>query len=53
VAPAALATSFPPDEINRLGFHLYARLQPETSDEASGWGAKRELKPARLQTARF
>ncbi len=52
-AMEALAASYPPDELNRIGFHLYERFRPEVPDDVSGWGAKGELKLAHIQNARF
>ncbi len=49
----ALAASYPPDELNRIGFHLYERFRPEVPDDVTSWGAKGELKLARIQNARF
>ncbi|MCI4679662.1 hypothetical protein K9U39_08660 [Rhodoblastus acidophilus] len=52
-AMLALAASYPPDELNRLGFHLYERFRPEVPDDVSGWGAKAELKLERIRNARI
>ena len=52
-AMTTLAASYPPDELNRIGFHLYERFRPEVLDDVGGWGAKGELKLARIQNARF
>ncbi len=52
-AMEALAASYPPDELNRIGFHLYERFRPEVPDDVSGWGAKAELKLERIRNARI
>jgi hypothetical protein len=52
-AMVALAASYPPDELNRIGFHLYERFRPEVPDDVSGWGAKGELKLGRIENARL
>ncbi len=52
-AMEALAESYPPDELNRIGFHLYERFRPEAPEGVSGWGAKGELKPERIRNARI
>ncbi|MGO8740560.1 hypothetical protein [Rhodoblastus sp.] len=46
-----LAASYPPDDLNRIGFHLYERFRPEAPDDVSGWGAKGELKVGRIRNA--
>ncbi|PZR09185.1 MAG: hypothetical protein DI532_20520 [Azospirillum brasilense] len=38
-----LAASLDPDELNRVGFHLYERFRPEVPADVRGWGAKGEL----------
>ncbi len=48
-----LAASYPPDDLNRIGFHLYERFRPEVPDDVSGWGAKAELKLERIRNARI
>ena len=50
-AMEALAASYPPEELNRIGFHLYERFRPEAPDDVSGWGAKGELKVGRIRNA--
>jgi len=52
-AMEALAACYEPDELNRIGFHLYERFRPEVPDDVSGWGAKGELKLRRIQNARL
>ena len=52
-AMEALAASYPPEEINRIGFHLYERFRPEVPHDVSGWGAKGELKVGRIRNARI
>lgn len=52
-AMTALAASYPPDELNRIGFHLYERFRPEVPDDVSGWGAKGGLKLERIRNARI
>ena len=44
-----LAASLPPDELNRVGFHLYERFRPEVPAGAKGWGAKGVLDLARVR----
>lgn len=39
-----LAESFPPEELNRRGFYLYADLRPEVS----GWGGRGEVRCSRI-----
>ncbi len=48
-----LAASYPPEELNRIGFHLYERFRPETPDDVTGWGTKAELKVERIRNARI
>jgi hypothetical protein len=36
----ALAASFPPEELNRVGFRLYEKFRPDVPKGAEGWGAK-------------
>lgn len=50
-AMEALAASYPPEELNRIGFYLYERFRPEVPADASGWGAKGELKLGRIRNA--
>jgi hypothetical protein len=50
-AMESLAASYPPDELNRIGFHLYERFRPEVPEDVSGWGAKGELKVGRIRNA--
>ncbi len=47
----ALASSLPPDELNRTGFRRYERFRPEVPDGVQGWGAKAELRIERIETA--
>lgn len=37
-AMEGLAASIPPDELNRVGFHLYERFRPDVAAGAKGWG---------------
>ena len=46
-----LAAALPPDELNRVGFHLYERFRPEVPDGARGWGAKGVLDLAKVEAA--
>lgn len=39
-----LADSFEPEELNRVGFGLYADFRPESDGGAKGWGQKAEMK---------
>jgi hypothetical protein len=48
-----LAAAYPPEELNRIGFHLYERFRPEVPGDVSGWGAKAELKVERIRNARI
>jgi hypothetical protein len=50
-AIAALAASFPPDELNRVGVRLYERFRPDVPEGAQGWGAKGELRIERIAGA--
>jgi hypothetical protein len=50
-AMEALATSLPPEELNRVGFRLYERFRPEVPEGPKGWGAKGELRFERIQGA--
>jgi hypothetical protein len=50
-AMEALAASYPPEELNRIGFYLYERFRPEIPGDVSGWGAKGELKVGRIRNA--
>ena len=47
-----LAASYSPDELNRVGFHLYERFRPEVPSDVTGWGAKGELRLDRIRDAR-
>lgn len=47
-AMEALAASLPPEELNRVGFRLYERFRPDVPKGAQGWGAKGELRIARI-----
>lgn len=42
-AMEGLASSLPPDELNRTGFRLYERFRPEVPDGVEGWGRKAVL----------
>lgn len=46
-----LATSMPPDELNRVGFRLYEHFRPEVPAGAKGWGAKGVLDLTRIEDA--
>jgi hypothetical protein len=46
-----LASSLPPEELNRVGFRLYERFRPEVPDGVEGWGAKAVLDIARIRKA--
>ena len=50
-AMAGLASSLPPEELNRVGFRLYERFRPEVPEGAQGWGAKGELRLERIREA--
>ena len=50
-AMEALAASFDPKELNRVGFRLYEHFRPEVPADARGWGAKGELHPQRIREA--
>jgi len=50
-AMEALAASFPPVELNRIGFRLYERFRPDVPEGAQGWGAKGELRIERIAGA--
>jgi hypothetical protein len=50
-AMEALASSLPPDELNRTGFRLYERFRPEVPEGVEGWGAKAELRIERIRRA--
>jgi hypothetical protein len=47
----ALAASFPPEELNRVGFRLYEKFRPEVPRGAEGWGAKGVLHLDRIRSA--
>lgn len=51
-AMEALAKAIPPEELNRIAFHLYERFRPEVPEGARGWGAKGELHIDRIASAR-
>jgi hypothetical protein len=38
-----IAASWPPEELNRIGFRLYEKFRPEVPRGAEGWSAKGEL----------
>ncbi|MGO9897576.1 MAG: hypothetical protein ACLPX8_25590, partial [Bryobacteraceae bacterium] len=42
-AMEAAAALLPPEELNRVGFRIYAGFRPEVPLGAEGWGAKGEL----------
>jgi hypothetical protein len=46
-----LAASLEPDELNRVGFHLYERFRPEVPADVRGWGAKGELDLGKVREA--
>jgi hypothetical protein len=48
-AMRALASSLPPEELNRIGFRLYEGFRPEVPEGVAGWGAKGELDLGRLR----
>jgi hypothetical protein len=50
-AMEALASSLPPDELNRVGFRLYERFRPEVPEGVEGWGAKAVLDIGRIRHA--
>jgi hypothetical protein len=37
-AMEALASSLPPDELDRVGFRLHERFRPEVPEGVEGWG---------------
>lgn len=47
----ALAIRFEPDELNRLGFHLYEQFRPEVPADVRGWGAKGTLHLRKIRDA--
>ncbi len=51
-AMEALADSFPPEELNRIGFRLYERFRPEVPAGAAGWGKKGILGLELIEDAR-
>jgi hypothetical protein len=44
-----LASSIPPDQLNREGFHLYEQFRPEVPSDERGWGAKGILDVAKVR----
>ncbi|MFC7543270.1 hypothetical protein ACFQU2_32655 [Siccirubricoccus deserti] len=50
-AMEALAARYDPDELNRIGFRLYAGFRPDIPEGVSGWGAKGELRLDRIKAA--
>jgi hypothetical protein len=44
-----LASSFPPELLNRDGFHLYEQFRPEVPPDERGWGAKGILEVAKIR----
>lgn len=49
-AMEALADMLPPEELNRIGFWLYERFQPDVPDATSGCGVKGYLRLERIMT---
>ena len=47
----ALASSLPPDELNRTGFRLFEGFRPEVPEGVEGWGAKAVLDIERIGRA--
>lgn len=45
-----LASRFPPEQLNRDGFHLYEQFRPEVPPDERGWGAKGVLDVATIRT---
>lgn len=52
LAMESLASSLPPEELNRVGFKLYERFRPEVPEGVKGWGARGELNLGRIAQAR-
>jgi hypothetical protein len=50
-AMETLAASFPPEELNRVGFRLYERFRPDVPEGTQGWGAKQEFRLERIAKA--
>jgi hypothetical protein len=50
-AMEALASSLPPDELNRTGFRLYEGFRPQVPEGVEGWGAKALLDMGRIRKA--
>ena len=46
-----LADSYSPEDLNRVGFHLYEHFRPEIPEGVRGWGAKGELRLERIRRA--
>jgi hypothetical protein len=46
---ARLASRFPPEHLNREGFHLYEQFRPEVPADERGWGAKGVLDIAKIR----
>jgi hypothetical protein len=46
-----LAASFPPEELNRVGFRLYEHFRPDVPPGTEGWGAKGLLRVDRIRSA--
>lgn len=46
-----LAASIEPDELNRVGFHLYERFRPEVPADVRGWSAKGALALEKIRGA--
>ncbi len=46
-----LATSLPPEELNRIGFRLYEHFRPEVPAGVGGWGKKGVLDLTRIENA--
>lgn len=46
-----LASSLPPEQLNRVGFRLYEQFRPDVPAGAKGWGAKGVLDLRRIEGA--
>lgn len=46
---SGLAATVEPVDLQRRGFRLYERFQPDVSAGESGWGAKGELELAKVR----
>lgn len=47
-AMEALAARLPPEDLEQIGFRLYEQFRPEVPEGVKGWGAKGELRLARV-----